>query len=291
MHKSLLTTEIFVCEGMWTELVLPEEDNSVTVRSDRAVVDIRHIDGNLAIYVPSDLDGLYSCFHTEMPGELANLLGIENQVAGKAIYRILNDNEKDLDVIMRDEDIPEYPWFDKPPRSQQAIAISAVDDMELLSGRSASISTSDTDATSPTDADATLLPDAGNDVMVLQTDQGSTAAQSRALNSFPSPVHVQSTGHHPVWEAVARDEQYKRLLKEVIRQAKRDVPFRGRASLSLHEIDEALDDLDHPADYAAFHRTFGNTGFGKFDENARVGAAGELFVSSESRITHEQQLT
>ncbi|KIW72175.1 hypothetical protein, variant [Phialophora macrospora] len=266
MHELLLNTEVFVCEEMWTELVLLEEDDSVTVRSDRAVVDVRHSDGRLAIYVPSDHDGLYSCFHTELPENLAGLLGIENERAVKVIYRILNDNNKDLDAIMKDEDLPEYQWFERPTPSLQAVPFPVPDDTEPGSSRPTPTSSADTSSNSD------------DNVVVIRADQSGTAAHSRVENSLPSPVHVRPTGQHSIWEEVARDEQYKRLLREVIRQARRGRSPRRRESLSLDEIDEALNDLDHPADYAAFRRTFGVAGYGNFEENARVGAAGELYV-------------
>lgn len=273
MHKLLLAAEVLVCEEMWTELVLPEKYDSVTVQSDRAVVDICFSDEKLTIYVPSDYDSLYSCFHTELPQELAKVLSIDNERAVKVVYRILNDNKKDLDTIMKDEDLPEYPWFEKPAPSLQTVSFPALVDTEPTS------SSMPTPA-SPTDVSS---DDNDDDVVVTRIDQSSTAPYSRVASSIPSPVHVQSTGsHHTIWEEVARDQQYKRLLREVIRQARRygRSPHRRGGSVSLDEIDEALDELAHPpTDYAAFYRTFGDVGSGRYEENARVGAAGELYVS------------
>lgn len=273
MHELLLAAEVFVCEEMWTELVLPEEYDSVTVQSDRAMVDIRFPDGKLTIYVPSDYDGLYSCFHTELPKELAKVLSIDNERAVKVIYRILNDNKKDLETIMKDEDLPEYPWFEKPAPSLQRVSFPSLEDTEPYSS-SPSTPVSLTDPSSDDEVD--------DDVVVTRVGQRSTAPYSRVESRSPSPVRVQSTGsHHTIWEEVARDQQYKRLLREVIRQARRGGRSQRRGgSLSLDEIDEALDEFTNlQADYGALHRTFGDTGSSRFEENARVGAAGELYVS------------
>ncbi|KAJ4530448.1 hypothetical protein HRR80_007443 [Exophiala dermatitidis] len=284
MHGLLLAAEVFVCEEMWTELVLPEEYDSVTVQSDRAVVDIRSPDGKLTIYVPSDYDGLYSCFHTELPEALANVLFIDNERAVKVIYRILNDTKKDLDTIMKDEDLPEYPWFERPVPSLQTLSFPVPGDTEP---NSRSMPTPAWPPSAPSDHNN---DDDDNDVIVTQVNQRSTAVTApypQLEIRIPSPLAVQfqSTGSdHTIWKSVARDQQYKRLLREVIRQARRGGRLRqttaGSGSLSLHEIDEALDELTHPtpADYAAFYRTFGDTGNGRFEENARVGAAGELYV-------------
>ncbi|KAL2441693.1 hypothetical protein ABEF95_016142 [Exophiala dermatitidis] len=283
MHELLLAAEVFVCEEMWTELVLPEEYDSVTVQSDRAVVDIRFPDGKLTIYVPSDYNGLYSCFHTELPQALANVLFVDNELAVKVIYRILNDTKKDLDTIMKDEDLPEYPWFEKPAPLLRAVSFPVLGDTEP---NRSSISTP---ASPPVAHPDHNNDDDDNDVVVTQIDQRSTAVTapySQLEIRIPSPLaaQFQSIGsNHTIWESVAQDQQYKRLLREVIRQARRAGRSRqrrgGSGSLSLHEIDEALDELTHtPADYAAFYRTFGETGNGRFEENARVGAAGELYV-------------
>ncbi|OAL29177.1 hypothetical protein AYO20_09230 [Fonsecaea nubica] len=280
MHNSLLAAEVFVCEEMWTELVLPEKYGSVIVQSDRAVVDIRFLDGKLTIYVPSDYDSLYSCFHTELPQELAKVLSIDNERAVKVIYRILNDTKKDLDTIMKDEDLPEYPWFEKPASSLQTVPFPALGGTEPNSS-SMPTPASPTEASSDQDDDDDGSGD-DNDVVVTRVDQRSTAPYSQVESSIRPSVHAQSTdSQHTIWEEVARDQQYKRLLREVIRQARRGGRSHQRRgeSLSLDEIDEALDELGYPpADYAAFYRTFGDTGNGRFEDNARVGAAGELYV-------------
>ena len=117
MHRRLLKAEVFVCEKMWTELTVRQVDGIVSVRSNRAVVKLEQVDAALHMYVPSDAGGLYSCFHTELPGELTRFLGIEDRGAAKTIYRILNDQVKDLDTIMEDEDVPDYFWIEKPPPS------------------------------------------------------------------------------------------------------------------------------------------------------------------------------
>ncbi|OAG40830.1 hypothetical protein AYO21_04907 [Fonsecaea monophora] len=281
MYDSLLAAEVFVCEEMWTELVLPEKYGSVTVQSDRAVVDIHFLDGKLTIYVPSDYDSLYSCFHTELPQELAKVLSIDNERAVKVIYRILNDTKEDLDAIMKDEDLPEYPWFEKPASSLQTVPFPALGDAEPNSS-SMPTPASPTEASSDQDDDDGGGGDDDDDMVVTRVDQRSTAPYSQVESSIPPLVHAQSTdSQHTIWEEVARDQQYKRLLREVIRQARRGGRSHQRRgeSLSLDEIDEALDELGYPpADYAAFYRTFGDTGNGRFEENARVGAAGELYV-------------
>ncbi|KAK5457302.1 hypothetical protein LTS15_005083 [Exophiala xenobiotica] len=259
-HQLLLNTEVYVCEEMWTDLTVRQEDQDISVRSDRTVVKVDdEVDGRLALYVPSDHDGLYSCFHTELPGELASLLAIQDRAALKVIYRILND--KDLDTTMKDEDLSYYEWFDRPEPSQPSSPLHCPNSTEHP--------TLDLTSIPPTIPDEALL--------VVLADQSDNASYPQDANNVPAPVSLNYAAQDSVWEQVARNEQYKKLLREVARQARRG-PYSRRGSLSLHEIDQALDELDNPVDYAGFLRTFGGAGNSNFEHNARIGAAGELFV-------------
>ena len=261
MHQSMLAIEVFVCEEMWTELTVSQGDEDISARNDRAVVKISLVDGKLELYAPSDHDGLYSCFNTELPGALARLLDIHNRAAVKVIYRILNDVKKDLSTIMKDEDLPDYPWFERRVSSQQLLPFTAPNDTEDTSFDRMSSADTPADETQP----------------VPLTDRNSGAFHPEDPDGLPSPVGVRSRVHDSVWEQVARTELYKRFLKEVVRQARRG-PRARRGSLSLFEIDEALNELDNPVDYAAFDRAFGGMGDGSFEHFSRIGAAGELFV-------------
>ena len=255
--------EVFVCEEMWTELTVRQDDEEISVRNDRAVVKIDEVDAKLALYVPSDHNGLYSCFHTGLPGQLATILGIQDRNAVKVIYRILNDVKRDLDTIMKDEDLYCEAWLERPQLSQESLPLPIPD------------------STRQPTVNAVSSPPltTHEDLLVLPTNGISSASQRPTPNIRPDPVTVEPVVRDSVWEQVARGEQYKKLLKEVIRQARRTRSWQD-GSLSLFEIDEALDELRNPVDYAGFQREFGGTAHGSFVENARIGAAGELFVGS-----------
>ena len=251
MHRLLLHAEVFVCEKMWTELTVRQAGGNVSVRSDRAVVKLEQVDAELHVYVPDDVGGLYSCFHTELPGELARILGINDRGATKTIYRILNDQAKDLDTIMEDEDLADYPWIEKPPPSHQPVQVP-----NPPSGESTCSDTVTSEA----------VPDREN-----------AAGQYQESQVLPTPI-VGPVAQVPVWQQVARKEQYKKLLKEVMRQARR-IRHASTEPLFLAELGDALNELEGAPDYAGFHQCFGGAAYGSFEENARMGAAGELFVS------------
>ncbi|KIX09215.1 uncharacterized protein Z518_00294 [Rhinocladiella mackenziei CBS 650.93] len=249
IHRLLQNAEVFVCENMWTELTLKQEHGSISLRSDRAVVKVEQSDEALAIYVPDDNDGLYSCFHTELPGELTKFLGIEDRGRMKTIYRILNDVERDLDTIMGDEDIPGYSWIDKPPTLPQPLQVPVAPRRRESVESDSSMSTH----------------------LSLQED-----------------LHVdRPVTQAPVWQHVARTELYKKLLREVVRQARR-IGDASTSSLSLTEIEEALNELENPLNYDELRRELAT--YGTFEENARIGAAGELFVSYACEGFYERAL-
>lgn len=257
----LLEVEVFVCEEMWTELTVRRKDEDVSVRSDRAVVKVSQDDGKLVIYVPSDRDGLYSCFHTELPDVILTFLGIEDRAALKVIYRILNGAQSELVTIMKDEDLNDYSWLEKPAPLEPSVPFSPEAGVE-----------------SPM-ADLTWEP-----FRVFPKTQVTSPHSRRSSSSQTQFVYNSAdlrefeTVPDAVWERVAQTSQYQKLLLEVVRQAKRGRVFTSDL-LSLDEIDQALNELDTNVDYAAFHRVLSGTAKGNFQENARIGAAGELFVS------------
>jgi hypothetical protein len=255
MHQLLLNAEVFICEKMWTQLTVRQADGNVSVRSDRTIVKLEEVDASLHVYVPSDAGGLYSVFHTELPGELTRILGIGDRGAAKTIYRILNDQDKDLETIMGDEDLPDYPWIEKRPPSRRPIQV-------------------------PHSPGGEAVPDRENAPSVLVTTGEAAeiaAGQYQEARVLPTPI-VGTVAQIPVWKQVARTEQYKKLLKEVMRQARR-IQHASTEPLFMVELEDALNEVDGVPDYEGFRQSFGGAGYGSFDENARVGAAGELFVS------------
>jgi hypothetical protein len=258
-HRLLLKAEVFVCDDMWTNLIVKTGDTEVEVKSDRALVKIEQSEQSLAISVPSDEAGLYSCYRTELPSELAHILGIETDRAEKPVYRILNDEEMELDDIMKDEDIPSYSWFQKPPPSTRV--------------RGPGLTT-----THGTELGDDLQENNGD--VVVTTRFETSSRQELPAPATPPPQSISygsSTLQH-----VAQERAYRRLLQSVVRQARRLPEAAAEAEFSLAEIGDALDDLTSQSSL----RQYLGLGYGSqatFEDNARVGAAGELFVFERLR--------
>ena len=255
MHDLLLQTEIYVCETMWTELTVGE----TTVRSERAVVRIDEAHDCLQIYVPSDRDGLYSCYCTELPVELAKTLGIEDRGASKIIYRIINDQVKDLDTIMRDEDLHRYPWLARPPRRSQHLPLpfdSQGNHAHQLNGGLEGEEIGEDETT----------------IVVTPSTHERSQPEVSAISTEPALSFVVPL--QPPWQRVARSTQYRKLLQSVIDQGSR-VPQRSQGSFSLSQINHALDDIAARSKYAELESEFACI---PPQERAWIGAAGELFV-------------
>ena len=256
MHKLLSNAKVFVCEDLWTDLIITQVDSQIRVHSDRAVVKVTAVDESLHVYVPDDEDGLYSCYCSELPSVLAKTLGIGNERAEKSLYRLLLDR-MDLGTIMKDEDLPDYDWIEKLPDQQ----------LSYLSRPDGILETSHDDAPGTQTG-----VESATKVLVATRSESS---QQQIVTQTPA---LTLSMEMPVYQRIFRDLQYQKLLKEVMRQAKL-IGGQKVSELSLAEINEALDNLDgaQGASYRKLESLFG--GHSSWAENKAVGAAGELFVS------------
>ncbi|KIW13179.1 hypothetical protein PV08_08366 [Exophiala spinifera] len=285
MHEALLAAKVFVCDKVWANLCLPlpEDAEDIIVPSDQVVADVGLVDEGLKICMPSSKDKIYSYFQTELPEALFSLFKLEKELAVKAIYRILNNQRRPLKAIMREEDIPEYSWFKKYPPLLQETPFALRDDAESRSSSStpmsptvvssAGSSLADSDGACDDDDDEEEEEEEEEDEVVTRADHRSTAENLGVEKSVPFPAQTQLNLRQ-------REEPYKKLLREVIRQAKQGRPPQRAGQRSLEEINEDLDTMQalDESEYEAFRRAFGGTGYGNFEENTRMGAAGELYV-------------
>ena len=240
MHDLLLKSELHVCETMCTELTTREDEQDITVRSERAVVRIHETSECLKIYVPSDSEGLYSCYCTELPVELARILGVDDRGASKVVYRRINDRARDVETIMRDEDLPETSWLPKPPRSTTNIP------------NEVRVPGSDTHATS--NVSNGVFDPAEDEMTVVVASSSHDDPADRAVDSLVDPATYTRASEAP-WERVPREVQYRKLLDEVIRQGS-IVPRTSRDAFSLSQMGDALNDTPLAVNYAEFANIF-----------------------------------
>ena len=269
---------------MWTDLIIEGTSGTIRVRSERALVKVEETDDSLKIYAPSNEAGLYSCLRTELPRELSIILGIPDNGADKQVYRILNEEQTTLIDIMRDEDIPKVSWLDEPPVpanvepvTPQAIFVdrtlreARMDDLVSLP----SDSETEEKVEESTGQASTPPPPAYTE----NTSRRETAISPAPRARFNSPY----TGG--VIQSVVRQNAYRQLLERVVQQARAplsdDMPpgpsDDTTDAFSMANLVQALDDFE-PTSLRNALGLSQNEPLA-FPETAKLGAAGELFVS------------
>ncbi|KEF57389.1 uncharacterized protein A1O9_05306 [Exophiala aquamarina CBS 119918] len=268
MHQLLLEAEVILCDRMVTNLKVCRDGEVVVVQSGRPLLEIRILDEDLKIFVPSREEDLYACFRTELPLQLTKILQIEDQQAIKQFYRIINDESMSLDRIMVEEDIPTVRWLEKPPVVEPTTT--------SMSGEPRRVASED-----QAQSDEFTTPKSRDDSVEERAHQvRSTSPASQVdAESLPTTItpilsprsHLISyPGSTGTLQSAAHDRLYRRLLERIIRQARGST----QDSFSMSDLENALEDD------TGLRRALG-LGCGRrltFEENAKIGAAGELYV-------------
>ena len=246
--KMLLGAQILASSDLWTKLIVRQGSKEVEAPSDRALIKVEEIDNHLRLYLPEDPDTLKSCYRSQLPAQLMLILGIDNPGAEKQIYRLLTESNTQLQKVMEEEDIPEVPWLCKLPVLTQAAESThapLATPLEIIRR-----------VTSPGVARENLLSPV--EIPARQTFELALDASPRTLPS----------------------DEYRRLLERVVKQARRsDSEFPGADDLSMTALRQALDDV--PILPLNIRNVLGlrEDQLMSFEDNAKIGAAGELFVS------------
>lgn len=244
VHLLLMNARLYVSEDMWTKLIVRNAETSVEAQSDRSLAKIEHKEEGIVLYVPDHPSGLYSCYRTELPSIIAKLLAIENGRAEKCIYRILNDELMPLADIMKDEDISHCSWFEKPAVSEQAslnqLTLTAED---WESTPSAQQRTGQVLVSNRHDVSEEPDPPLNDDRFTPEPPQGFLSA--------PSTL-----------QRVVQDSLYRKVLENVVKQARKISRHSGENELSLEEISVALDDIDRSPDDISLQDAFSLNGHG-----------------------------
>lgn len=269
-HELLMGAKVISCEKMTTSLQVRSNGEYIVVQSDRPLLKIVESDKDIKIFVPSKEEDLYACFRTELPLQLTKTLQIEDRKAIKQLYRIINDESMSLEAIMVEEDITAVTWLEQPPSIESAMVSIAVEQRHGVSVDQSLPGGVMTPRSNQDDPVEIRVLEAHSPSRGSETDPGSqpsTTLRTLTPQSRLSP----SPGFGSTLQNVAHDRLYRRLLERVIGQA------RGSAqdSFSMSALSNALEDDD-----AGIRRVLG-LGSGRRLEKAKIGAAGELYVSGK----------
>lgn len=271
MYNDLVSAKIQTSADMSTKLVVVQDSVPVKVVNDRLSLLIEQNDEGLSITLPKDKAQRMLCMRGQLSGRLAEILNIYDSGGEKQLYRILNELECGTDAILLQEEISRVSWLpetcrpDPPPPAEGPEGTSQRQLGHIVNGQS-------------------------EDGQTYPVEIGEPESPIWAMGSIAANGHQ---GRHPPPFRALPDEPdhateaplYWKVLEHVRRQAASFMHVNGNGTHTTPEsITQAFaslslegDDID-PADYPSL---FGSDfWFSKF----RVGAAGELFVSSITSI-------
>jgi hypothetical protein len=215
------------------------------VESDRIGLHHTVLNDDLRVYIPDDPRQQRICRRSQLPGMLAIITGC-NQAAKDDISAILSCPIKDLDDIMLERDITDVPWIGRPVLD---LAELHEDEQSDTLGDNVDLHITNS-----------VLPDEH------PTRDGLIAQSSSAMQRTVSVAHGRASHDHVVGESESEEhvatwtEQYCKLLDQLIACA------HGRDIITNHIFCSTT--------------AFGYPGVDNFAYNRRIGAAGELYVSS-----------
>ncbi|KAL9617650.1 MAG: hypothetical protein Q9160_007567 [Pyrenula sp. 1 TL-2023] len=282
VHRLLMNAKVRVSEDMWTNLIVKNNTTVTKIKSDRALAKIEQKENELTLYVPGDASGLYSCYRTELSSQIARILGIEDGIANKTIYRILNDEGMKLNDIMKDEDVPHCSWIQQPVIPEPMVPESVVTEQTHADQRTAD----NEHPQSPVGSQQM-----GNEIFVSSRQASSTQDPLPLPLTPPSATPTRHMLPLPsTLERVVQDSLYRKVLQNIVRQARKVPRSAVPNGFNLAELDQALDDMldgenSMPPDDLSLRNALG-LGIYRYptlDDNVKVGAAGELFVYERLR--------
>jgi hypothetical protein len=262
---------------MSTNLVLDLDGEVLSETSDKLNVHYQIEEDQLKVYVPKELFQQDSSYRSQLPLLFRNILGIESEAANYPISLVLQADINILDDIMKEWDIDQIEWIEKPQLSSYLIEES---NAEAL--RSAAISIS---ASPPIDI--------SNHVKEGEPISSSNMASAAfmPLSSMSPKINTASevgTETILVEETVRVSGQYSSnavpvgtirnsyrcLLDQIIKKVND-----GKETWEMTDIRNVLPENVDGEEIQNIAIIFGDRNLDRFAHDSKIGAAGELFVS------------
>ncbi|CAO2653065.1 Nn.00g024760.m01.CDS01 [Neocucurbitaria sp. VM-36] len=249
LFDQLSNVRIYTTSEISTHLVLALRTGSLSVQSDRVFIHHEVVEDHIKIYVPAEERQRKTCYRSQLPELLASILGVDAS-AKFNISSIVISDLRDLDDVVREQDVPTVDWIEKPVFS------------------TSEVSEDDHDG-APTPRSA--FGDSDTGTFVNQESRPLTPrTPSRHENEYqrtPSRANVQDMIRD------ATPAQYTRLIEQVVQSAQRANNQQLARNIDVARtapLDEE-GDFDHVA-------IFGVRENNEFAHDRRIGAVGEAFV-------------
>lgn len=253
----------FTTKQIWKSLKLVQNGVEHTVQQQKANIHLDESTGVLQLYVPSDRGDRELCYLRQLPRRLLDFLAISDPAAEAVISEILNSSRLFVvDEILKDAGVIEVDGIQRPPEAEE-------DEQDVSDGTGPPLAEypSSYGVRTPSSSSATperyILSEPSFPIQNPLSASHSSAAQSR--NSPSSLI--------PDLALASVDTPYAKLLERII-VAARNTVLPGPEQLSFSTSGSFHLDI-HP-------KVFGQR---SNERNAKVGAAGELFVRTDHSNT------
>ncbi|USP74759.1 hypothetical protein yc1106_02033 [Curvularia clavata] len=243
LFEQLTTIRIYTTDCMATNLVLTLGSRPIRVPSKRIAIHSEISEGMIKIYVPNETQHRETCYRSQLPHLLTNILSVDRS-ATLDIWTIISSNIEDLEDILVQQDIPPVPWIDRP-----VIVVPYIPEDNRPITPPASHTSSDSETPFP---------------------------RSRPITPDATPTHhrravpILNTGYIA---AGTSPPDYPALIEQVVRSAQRA----GRMRHNTEDVADQIPFADRAREFDHY-ATFGSRERDPFAHDRRIGAAGEGYV-------------
>lgn len=313
----LMRTDVYQTGNIASQLVMNLDGHRICVDLEKSELHLSDRDEHLEVYVSSETTLPRTIYRTKLPRSFMRwlLTDPQTQIAMSSsekmlltITNVMSADPIELDYILMDAGIAnvsiEEGWADAQTHEETSSPASAHDDSDLASnqrtsfaGRSgpASIARSETtssETTTDAEEEENESDDEDNAQVTPQesvasppapdfsarteprfhSPQASFSATSASRSSSDRPVPATGLGNTL---DVGNQQYYAELLRTIVSAARRAI-FPGVGIFDMSGLAAALSNEEVPAEYdpTKFRS------ISKFVRDSKIGAAGELFVSS-----------
>jgi len=269
LYDRLLATSVSRTDAISTEYTIRYQNSEIIgpVAQNTGHVHIQEHEGGWQIFVPQNRDAREICYARELPHALASLFKITT-LAGESINHVLNSSISVIDELLEIGGVGKITGLDAPQRSN--VENMDEDQEEYEEERLPSRTSVQTNA----EEIYLALRESGRAPMLperLGTPSSSSSGQESGGVSPSRIRHLRSVSPAVPEENEFTHNAYRELLGNVIRIARQAVlPHRDAAVLGIGRF--------HPG--YVHDDAFGVRTQGQMNHDFKIGAAGELFVSS-----------
>ncbi|THC92937.1 hypothetical protein EYZ11_007580 [Aspergillus tanneri] len=285
-YELLKNIEVCETDGISSELHLNQDGNDIKVEISRSELHFQENHARLTIYVPRDEKDRDLCFLDRLPRELLEWImtepstGICEQWSEKALNvlsTVLQAQDKYVALTLDRSGIMSVDTPDDSSNAPISDHISSEHDFALETPRHRGGNNSNWDTLSSTVCESSA--DLADVEEITTTFSRASRTPSHPVSHYaytPQPTPRPRASLSPAFQpADDVDSEYRGLLHSVVAAARRFI-CPGKSPFDMSTLSQSLD----PSALDAHDEAFRLRTLEKIERDKKIGAAGELFVSS-----------